>query len=171
MLGILLLNPLLSPSYGLIVWTLAAFLIVLFLLKKLAWKPILKSLEERENSIQSALDEAKKAREEMAALKSDNEKAIAEALIQRDLILKEAREIKDTMIAEAKKQAITEADRITASARENIQNEKMAAITELKNQVAHLSIEIAEKILKSELKEKDKQKSIVSNLLNDVKMN
>ena len=169
--AILLLNPLLSPSYGLIVWTLLAFGIVLFLLKKLAWKPILKSLQEREDSIQSALDESKKAREEMASLKSDNEKIIAEAKTQRDAILKEAREIKDKMIAEAKTQASSEADRITASARENIQNEKMAAITELKNQVAHLSIEIAEKILKQELSEKDKQKTIVKNLLEDVKMN
>ncbi|TAL59720.1 MAG: F0F1 ATP synthase subunit B [Bacteroidetes bacterium] len=170
-IGILLLHPLLSPSYGLIVWTLVAFLTVLFLLKKFAWGPILKSLEEREHSIQTALDESKKARQEMATLKSDNEKIIAEAKTQRDIILKEAREIKDKMIADAKSRASTEADRITTSARENIQNEKMAAITELKNQVAHLSIEIAEKILKQELSEKDKQKSIIKNLLEDVKMN
>lgn len=170
-LGILLLNPLLSPSYGLIVWTLVAFLSVLFLLQKFAWKPILKSLEEREQSIQTAIDTAQKAREEMAALKSDNEKIIAEAKTQRDIILKEAREIKEKMVADAKNQASAEADRLTTIARENIQNEKMAAITELKNQVAHLSIEIAEKILKQELSEKDKQKSIVKNLLEDVKMN
>src|SRR4051812_43247081 len=103
-LGILLLNPLLTPSYGLIVWTLLAFGIVLFLLKKLAWKPILKALEEREQSIQNAIDSAQKAREEMASLKSDNEKIIADAKAQRDIILKEAREIKDKMIAEAKSQ-------------------------------------------------------------------
>lgn len=170
-LGILLLNPLLSPSYGLIVWTLLAFLIVLFLLKKFAWKPILKSLDEREKSIQSAIDEAKKAREEMSSLKSDNEKILAQAKAERDGILKEAREIKEKMIIEAKDKAGKEAEKIVAIARENIQNEKMAAITELKNQVAHLSIEIAEKILKQELSEKDKQKSIVKNLLEDVKMN
>lgn len=170
-LGILLLNPLLSPSYGLIVWTLLAFISVLLLLKKFAWKPILKALEEREQSIQNAIDTAQKTREEMAALKSDNEKIIAEAKTQRDLILKEAREIKEKMVAEARTQATTEADRLTAIARENIQNEKMAAITELKNQVAHLSIEIAEKILKQELSEKDKQNKIVKNLLEDVKMN
>lgn len=170
-IGILLLNPLLSPSYGLIVWTLAAFLIVLYLLKKFAWKPILKSLDEREQSIQSAIDEAKKAREEMSLLKSDNEKILIQAKTERDGILKEAREIKEKMIAEAKDKAGVEAARLTAIARENIQNEKMAAITELKNQVAHLSIEIAEKILKQELSEKDKQKSIVKNLLEDVKMN
>lgn len=171
MLGILLLNPLLSPSYGLIVWTLLAFGIVLFLLKKFAWKPILNSLDEREKSIQGAIDEAKKAREEMASLKSDNEKILIQAKTERDIILKEARDIREKMIAEAKEKATVEADRLTTIARENINNEKMAAITELKNQVAHLSIEIAEKILKQELSEKDKQKSIVKNLLEDVKMN
>ena len=103
--GILLLNPLLSPSYGLIVWTLFAFLTVLFLLKKFAWKPILKALEEREQSIKNSIDSAQKVREEMAALKSDNEKIIAEAKTQRDLILKEAREIKEKMVADAKNQA------------------------------------------------------------------
>jgi len=170
-LGILLLNPLLSPSYGLIVWTLLAFLIVLFLLKKFAWKPILKSLQEREDSIQNALDTAKKAREEMSSLKSDHERIVAQAKTDRDTILKEARDIKDKMIAEAKNLASKEGERMITSARESIQNEKMAAITELKNQVAHLSIEIAEKILKQELSEKDKQNSIIKNLLDDVKMN
>ena len=162
---------LVTPDIGLLFWMLVSFSIVLFILKKFAWKPILKSLDDRNTSIQGALDEAKKAREEMASLKSDNEKIIAEAKTQRDAILKEAREIKDKMIADAKGQASAEADRLTSIARENIQNEKMAAITELKNQVAHLSIEIAEKILNTELKEKDKQKAIVSNLLNEVKMN
>ena len=170
-LGILLLNPLLSPSYGLIVWTLLAFLIVLFLLKKFAWKPILKALEEREQSIQDALDAARKAREEMASLKSDHEKIIIKARNDRDTILKEAREIKDKMIHDAKDLAGKEADKLVAIARENINNEKMAAITELKNQVAHLSIEIAEKILKQELSEKDKQKTIIKNLLENIKMN
>lgn len=170
-LGILLLNPLLSPNYGLIVWTLVAFLTVLFLLKKLAWKPILKALQEREQSIQDAIDSAKKAREEMVALKSDNEKILNQARAERDGILKEAREAKEKMIAEAKSAAAKEAEKLITMARENIQNEKMAAITELKNQVAHLSIEIAEKILKQELKEKDKQKAIVKTLLDEVKMN
>ena len=162
---------LIKPAIGLIFWMCLTFGIVLFILKKFAWKPILQALKDREDSIQNALDSARKAREEMSALKSDHEKIIADAKAQRDAILKEAREIKDKMIADAKHQASSEADRITSSARANIQNEKMAAITELKNQVAHLSIEIAEKILNTELKEKDKQKAIVSNLLNDVKMN
>lgn len=167
----LLLNPLLSPSIGLIVWSLLAFLTVLWLLKKFAWKPILKALEEREKSIQQALDAAEKAKQEMVNFKADNERIIAEAKAERDVILKEAREIKDKIIAEAKERASKEAEKITAIARENIQNEKMAAITELKNQVAHLSIEIAEKIIRQELKEKDKQKMIINTLLQDVKMN
>ena len=162
---------LVKPAFGLIFWMAISFGVILFILKKYAWKPILNMLHEREQSIQTAIDSAQKMREEMAALKSDNEKIIAEAKIQRDIILKEAREIKDKMVADAKNQATAEADRLTAIARENIQNEKMAAITDLKNQVAHLSIEIAEKILKSELSEKEKQKSIVKNLLEDVKMN
>jgi len=170
-LGILLLNPLLNPSYGLIVWSLVAFLLVMFLLKKFAWKPILQMLQEREQSITEAIESAKKAKEEMTALKADNEKIILQAKAERDGILKEAREIKDKMIAEAKSLASKEAEKLTAIARENIHNEKMAAITELKNQVAHLSIEIAEKILKQELSEKDRQKTIVKNLLDDVKMN
>lgn len=170
-LGILLLNPLLNPSYGLIVWSLVAFLLVMFLLKKFAWKPILQMLQEREQSITEAIESAKKAKEEMTALKADNEKIILQAKAERDGILKEAREIKDKMIAEAKAQAGKESEKLTAIARENIHNEKMAAITELKNQVAHLSIEIAEKILKQELSEKDRQKTIVKNLLDDVKMN
>ena len=171
MLGILLLNPLLSPSIGLIFWSLLAFGIVLFLLGKFAWKPILKSLNDREQSIQNALDEAKKAREEISSLKADNEKILAEAKTERDIILKEAREIKEKMITDAKDRANKEAEKLISIARENINNEKMAAITELKNQVAHLSIEIAEKILKQELAEKDKQKTVINNLLQDVKMN
>ena len=162
---------LVTPDIGLLFWMLVSFGIVLFILKKYAWKPILKSLDERNNSIQNALDEAKKARDEMSNLKADNEKIIAAAKTERDNILKEAREIKDKMIAEAKERASKEADKLVTAARENIQNEKMAAITELKNQVAHLSIEIAEKILKQELSEKDKQKTVINNLLQEVKMN
>jgi F-type H+-transporting ATPase subunit b len=171
MLGIFLLNPLLSPSIGLIVWSLLAFFTVLWLLKKFAWNPILKALDEREKSIQYALDAAERAKEEMANLKANNERIIAEAKAERDIILKEAREMKEKIIAEAKERAAKEAEKIIAIAHENIQNEKMAAITELKNQVAHLSIEIAEKILKQELSEKEKQKTIINNLLQEVKMN
>ena len=169
--SILLLNPLLSPSYGLIVWTLIAFLTVLFLLKKLAWKPILASLKEREDSIQSALDMAKKAKEEIAAMQSNNERILNEAKSERDKLLKEAREMKDSIIAEAKTKAQKEGERMLTIARDSIQNEKMAAITELKNQVATLSVEIAEKILKEELSSQEKQKTLVKALLDDVNLN
>lgn len=169
--GIFLLNPLLSPSIGLMFWTLLAFITVLILLKKFAWKPILGALKEREESIQNALDSAKKAREEIAGLKADNEKIVQEAKIERDKILKEARELKETMLVEAKQKAQSEGEKLLTAARESIQNEKMAAITELKNQVASLSIEIAEKILKEELKSTDKQKTLISNLLQQVNMN
>ncbi len=162
---------LIKPAIGLIFWMCLTFFIVLFILKKFAWKPILKALKDREDSIQNALDTAKKAREEMAGLKADNEKIIAEAKTERDIILKEAREIKDKMINEAKDRASKEADKIVAIARENIQNEKMAAITELKNQVAKLSIDIAEKILTEELSSPAKQKQLVSALLDDVNLN
>lgn len=170
-LAVYLLNPLLNPSYGLIVWTLLAFLTVLFLLKKFAWKPILKSLKEREDSIQNALDAAKKAKEEMLALQSDNEKILQEAKLERDNILKEARDIKDGIIAEAKEKAKKEGERMIAIARDTIHNEKMAAITELKNQVAKLSIDIAERILKEELSSQEKQKKLVAALLDDVNLN
>ena len=170
-LAVYLLNPLLNPSYGLIVWTLLAFLTVLFLLKKFAWKPILTALKEREDSIQNALDSAKKAKEEMQTLQAGNEKILQEAKLERDKIMKEAREMKDGIIAEAKTKAQKEGERMIAIAREAIQNEKMAAITELKNQVATLSIEIAERILKEELSSQEKQKKLVSALLDDVNLN
>ena len=109
---------LVKPAFGLIFWMAISFGVILFILKKYAWKPILNMLHEREQSIQTAIDSAQKMREEMAALKSDNEKIIVEAKIQRDLILKEAREIKDKMVADAKNQAAAEADRLTAIARE-----------------------------------------------------
>ncbi len=169
--GVLLLNPLLSPSYGLIVWTLLAFLTILFLLKKFAWKPILNALSEREESIQNALDSAKKAKEEMASLQADNEKILNEAKAERDKLLKEGREMKDAIIAEAKSKAQKEGERLMAISRENIHNEKMAAITELKNQVATLSLEIAERILKEELSSQEKQKTLVKALLDDVNLN
>ncbi len=162
---------LVKPSIGLIFWMAVSFSIILFLLKKFAWKPILGMIKEREESIENALAAAEKAKEEMKALQSNNERILAEARAERDTLLKEAREIKDKMIAEAKTTATKEGERLLAIARENIQNEKMAAITELKNQVATLSIEIAEKILKSELSSDEKQKTLVNTLLKDVNLN
>lgn len=162
---------LIKPELGLIFWMCLTFGIVLFILKKFAWKPILKALKDREDSIQNALDAAKKAKEEMRALQAGNEKILQEAKLERDIIMKEAREMKDSIIAEAKAKAQKEGEKLLAIARENIQNEKMAAITELKNQVAKLSIDIAEKILKEELSSQEKQKKLVSALLDDVNLN
>jgi len=162
---------LVTPDIGLLFWMLVSFTIVLFLLKKYAWKPILKMLNDREKFIADALDSAERAKKEMKALQSNNERILVEAKAERDLLLKDAREIREKMISEAKGLANKEGERLLKSARENIQNEKMAAITELKNQVAVLSIEIAEKILKAELSSDEKQKSLVKNLLQDVNLN
>lgn len=162
---------LILPSFGLVFWMTLTFLIVFFILKKFAWKPILKALGDREKSIQDALDSAEKAKEEMAKLQANNEKILQEARNERDKLLKEARETKDSIIAEAKTKAQSEAEKIMQSARESIQSEKNAAIVELKNQVATLSIDIAEKIIKSELSSDEKQKALVKNLLNDVNVN
>lgn len=162
---------LVKPSIGLIFWMIVSFSIILFLLKKFAWAPILGMIKEREESIEQALASAEKAKEEMKMLQSNNERILAEAKTERELLLKDAREIREKMIAEAKGIATKEGERLLKSARENIQNEKMAAITELKNQVATLSIDIAEKILKSELSSDEKQKSLVNTLLKDVNLN
>jgi F-type H+-transporting ATPase subunit b len=138
---------------------------------KFAFPAILNGLKEREQGIQEALDSAKKAREEMAGLKAENEKILMDARNERDRILKEARETKDQIVNEARTKAQTEGDRMITIAREAIQNEKMAAITELKNQVATLSIEIAEKVIRQQLSSEEKQKALVQDLLKDVKMN
>ncbi len=161
----------LSVSIGTVLWTTIAFLIVLFLLVKFAWKPILASLKDREDSIQNALDAADKAKKEMESLQADNEKLLNEARAERDAMLKEARETKNKIVAEAKDKAKEEADNIIANAREAIQNEKMAAITEMKNQVAKFSIEIAEKILKDELSAKGKQEALIENAISDINLN
>lgn len=162
---------LVKPSIGLIFWMVVSFSIILFLLRKFAWKPILGMIKERELSIENALASAENAKAEMIALQSNNEKILADARNERDLLLKDARDIREKMIAEAKGIATKEGERMLSIARENIQNEKMAAITELKNQVATLSIEIAEKILKSELSSDEKQKTLVNTLLKDVNLN
>lgn len=162
---------LVKPAIGLIFWMVLSFGVLVFILKKFAWAPILKALSERENSIQDALEAAKKAKEEMAQLKATNEKIMQDARNERDQLLKEAREAKDAIVSEAKLKAQQEGDRLITIARETIQNEKMAAITELKNQVATLSIDIAEKILKEELSSQEKQNALIKALLDDVRMN
>lgn len=158
-------------SVGLFFWQTILFVVLLFLLRKFAWKPILNAVNEREDSIKNALDSAEDAKREMAKLKSTNEDLLNEARGERDAMLKDARDMKDKIVAEAKVTANEQADRIVAEARESIQHEKMAAITELKNQVAVLSIEIAEKILKEELSSADKQKTIIDNVVKDINLN
>jgi F-type H+-transporting ATPase subunit b len=162
---------LVKPAIGLIFWMLIFFSIFFLILKKFAFPAILKALKEREESIQHALDSAKRAKEEMAGMKAENERILQEARNQRDVILKEARETKDMIVNEARGKAQTEADRLITIAREAINNEKMAAITELKNQVATLSIEIAEKVIRQQLSTDEKQKALVNELLKDVKLN
>jgi F-type H+-transporting ATPase subunit b len=162
---------LIKPDYGLIFWMLLSFGILVFLLTKFAWKPILKALKDREQTIEDSLRAAENARKEMAKLKADNEKLLAEARNERDKILKEARETKEKIINEARGKASQEADRLIKIARETIHNEKMAAITDLKNQVANLSIEIAEKIIRQQLAADEKQKALIAEMLKDVKLN
>jgi F-type H+-transporting ATPase subunit b len=162
---------LVKPDFGLVFWMTVSFLIVVFLMRKFAWGPILSSLKERETSIEEALNAARKAKEEVASMKAENERILMEARNERDKILKEARETKDMIVNEARAKAQTEGDRMINIARETIQNEKMAAITELKNQVATLSIEIAEKVIRQQLSNDEKQKALVQDLLKDVKMN
>ncbi|MBS1570693.1 MAG: F0F1 ATP synthase subunit B [Bacteroidetes bacterium] len=163
----MLLASLVQPAFGLIFWMTLSFAIVFFLLAKFAWKPILKSLHEREQSIEDAIGEAKKAREEVAAMKAGNEELLREARAERDLMLKEARDIRDKEIAEAKGRAKAEGDALLARAREEIRNEKNAAITEMKNQVGELSIQVAERILREKLGDKAAQQALLDKVLKE----
>jgi F-type H+-transporting ATPase subunit b len=162
---------LVTPSLGLMIWTSLVFIILMVLLSKFAWKPILTAVGERESKIDEALKAADNAKMEMAKLKSENADMRKEALAERDALLKEAREIKDQIVAEAKGAAKDASDKIIESAREEIKAEKASAMSEIKNQVAVLSIEIAEKIVKEQLAGDDKQKALVDNLIDDVNLN
>lgn len=158
-------------SIGLFFWQSLLFLVLVFFLRKFAWKPILEAVEGREDGIKNALQAAEKAKADMQALNADNARILAEAKADRDKLLKEAREMKENIISEAKDKASQEADKVMAVAREQINTEKMKAVTELKNQVAELSIEVAEKILKSELKDVDKQKELVAAAIKEAELN
>jgi F-type H+-transporting ATPase subunit b len=162
---------LLTPDLGLFIWNLLAFLILFFILKKTAWKPILKSLNEREKGISDSLATAEKVKAEMAQLKSENEALLAKAREERAALLKEARDTKDKIINEAKDQAKVEAGKIITDARAAIEQQKMAAITEVKNQVGNLVIEVSEKILRRELSNKSEQEKYIRDLANEVKLN
>ena len=162
---------LLTPSFGLIFWTLLAFIIVFFILKKFAWKPILKALNEREKGISDSLETADRVRAEMAQLKSENEELLAQAREERAAMLKEARDIKDRIVNDAKEQAKTEASKIMAETQQAIEQQKMAAMTDVKNQVGKMVIEVAEKILRKELGNKEAQEAHIKDLVDEVKLN
>lgn len=162
---------LVTPNPGTIFWMLIIFGIVLFILRKFAWKPILNALSEREESIATALNSAESARKEVEGLKADNDKIIAEAKKEKDIILKEAKEMKEQIVAEAKNQASLEAQKSIEQARQQIQSEKNAAIGEIKKQIAELSISIAEKVIKKELSKSGEQEKMVDGLIDDIKLN
>jgi F-type H+-transporting ATPase subunit b len=162
---------LLTPDLGLFLWNLLAFLILFFILKKTAWKPILKSLNEREQGISDALATAERVKAEMAQLKNENEALLAKAREERALMMKEARETKEKIINEAKEQAKLEAGKVITDAQAAIEQQKMAALTEVKNQVGTLVVEVAEKILRRELSNKAEQEKYIRQLSNEVKLN
>lgn len=162
---------LITPGIGLMFWMLLSFTIVLLILKKFAWKPILGFLKAREDSIDEALRSAETARNDMARLKADNERVLAEARQERERMLREAREMQEKIISDAKKQASVEAAKLTDLARQAIQAEKLSVLEDLRMQVANLSIEIAEKILRDHLRADDKQQALVDKMIREIKLN
>ena len=162
---------LLLPHLGLIVWTVLAFLVVLFILKKFAWKPILKGLNDRETNIANSIATAEKVKLEMSQLKSENEALLVAAREERGIMLKEAKEIKDRMINDAKEEAKVQATKIITEANAAIQNQKMAALTDIKNQVGKMVIEVSEKVLRRELANKSEQENYVKQLAEEIKLN
>ena len=158
-------------SYGLFFWQLVILAILIVLLGKFAWKPILNSLTEREDGIRDAIASAEKARQDMASLQADNQRILQEARVERDTMLKEAREMKDKMIADSKTEAQAQGLKMIEQAKAAIESEKNLAMAELKNQVSSLSLEIAEKLLKDELSNKEAQTKLVEKMLGDVKLN
>jgi F-type H+-transporting ATPase subunit b len=162
---------LLTPAFGLILWTLLAFLIVFFLLKKFAWPMIIGGLQTREKNIADSLATAEKIKLEMAQMKNDNEAILTQAREERASMLKEAKETKDKMISEAKEEAKVQANKIITDAHASIQNQKMAALTEIKNQVGSLVLEVSEKVLRKELSNKAEQENYIKTLAAEVKLN
>ncbi len=162
---------LLTPSFGLIFWTLLAFIIVFIILKKFAWKPILESLNLREKGIADSLETADRVKREMTQLKSENEDLLAKAREERGAMLKDARDTKERIINEAKEQAKVEANKIISEAQQAIQAQKMAAITDVKNQLGKLVVEVTEKVLRKELSNKEAQEQHIKGLVDEVKLN
>ncbi len=162
---------LVSPDIGLLFWMVFSFSILLLILKKFAWRPILKALSDRENSIDQALKAAQLAKDEMARLQADNEKILREAIIEREKIVKEAREMKESIVRDAKMQATVEANKVMDNAKNAIIQEKAAAINEIKEIISTFSIDIAEKILREHLTEKENQKNLVKKYVDQIKLN
>jgi F-type H+-transporting ATPase subunit b len=162
---------LLVPSFGLIIWTTLVFLLVFYILKKFAWKPILSSLKQRETTIADSIASAERVRAEMAQLKNENEALLAKAREERSLMLKEARDTKDKIINEAKEQAKVEANKIITDAQAAIQQQKMAAVTDVKNQVGQLVLEVSRKVLRRELSNPAEQETFIRQLAEEVKLN
>ncbi len=164
-------NPLISPGIGTFVWLLVSFGILAFILMKWGWPMILGALKNREEAIAASLNEAAKAREEMKSLVAHNEELLRQAKMERDEMLRNARLASEQIVEEARTKATAEADRIVEAARENINYEKMKAMTELKNQIANLSIEIAEKLIRAELSDKPKADALIQKELEMAKLN
>ncbi len=162
---------LVTPSIGLVFWTLIAFLFLLLLLRKLAWKPIMGAIHDREQYIDEALNKAELAKKEMARLTAQNEDLMLQARAERDAIIKEAKTLKDSILNEAKAQAQAEGGKMLEKAKIEIANQKKAALAEMKAQVSTLSIEIAERVLRTQLQDKAKQQELVAGLLKDVELN
>jgi F-type H+-transporting ATPase subunit b len=162
---------LLTPEFGLFFWTLIAFLSVFFILRKFAWKPILHMLGEREKGIADSIATAERIKTEMSQFKSENEKLLAQAREERSVMLREAKEMKDRIVNEAKEQAKVEANKIIIDAQVQIQQQKMAALTEVKNEIGSLAVEVAEKILRKQLSAADAQDSYMKMLAEDIKLN
>jgi F-type H+-transporting ATPase subunit b len=162
---------LLTPNPGLIFWMVVVFLLLFFILRKYAWKAIIEGLKEREHEIQSALDLAQKTKQEMAALQANNAKLLIEANAERDRILREAKDAADKMIATAKDSAVLEGEKMIENARTAIKNEQAAAISQIKKEVSVLSLQIAEKVLNQELKDKSSQEKLIADLAENVRLN
>lgn len=168
---LLALNPLVSPDPGLFIWSTVAFVLLFFLLSKFAWKPIVKALDERERSIEDALAKAEIAKEELAKLTNENEQLLKQARGERDEILKEAKILKDQIVHDAKSLAQAESSRMIEKARQEINNQKVVALEDIKSQVATLSLDIATKILRKQFEDQKKQQALVTDLLERIELN
>ena len=162
---------LVMPDFGLLFWMVISFSLLMWLLKKFAWMPILKALSAREDSIEKALQLADLAKSEMLKLQAGNEKLLKEAMLEREKIVKEAREMKDSIVREAKNLAVAESNRVIEEAKAAIARERAEAVNEMKSVISSFSLEIAEKILKEHLSDNKKQKDLVNNYLENIKLN